>query len=116
MPRLLKQKYPNCTVNIPSEKLLKNLFEPYADEWLKSWDNPYKTMEYIFKNNPYVDNYVDEVNEDVFHDHYRTYNINEPETPLLEQMLKFWQFTPDEYTDSAPELYFTDEEKEIGII
>jgi hypothetical protein len=50
MPRLLKQKYPNCTVNIPSEKLLKNLFEPYADEWLKSWDNPYKTMEYIFTN------------------------------------------------------------------
>lgn len=114
MPRLLKQKYPNCTVNIPSEKLLKNLFEPYADEWLKSWDNPYKTMEYIFKNNPYVDNYVDEVNEDIFHDHYRTYDINEPETPLLEQMLKFWQFTPNEYTDSAPELYFTDEEKEIG--
>ena len=50
-----KEKYPNCTVQIPSEKLLKNLFEAEPElgtlvmvgEWLKSWKNPYKTMEYI---------------------------------------------------------------------
>ena len=27
---------------------------------------------------------------------------------LLEQMLELWQFTPEEYKDSSPELYFTD--------
>ena len=114
MPRLLKEKYPNCTVQIPSEKLLKSLFEPYASEWLKSWSNPYKTMEYIFRHNPYVDSFTDTIVDEVFHDHYRNYDSNNSEIPLLEQMLDFWQFTPEEYKDSSPELYFTDEEKEIG--
>jgi len=114
MPRLLKQKYPNCTVQIPSDRLLKSLFEPHASEWLKSWKNPYKTMEYIFRNNPYVDSFVDTVIDEIFHDHYRIYNTKNLEIPLVEQMLKFWQFTPDEYKDSSPELYFTDNEKEIG--
>ena len=114
MPRLLKEKYPNCTVQIPSEKLLKSLFEPYASEWLKSWKNPYQTMEYIFRNNPYVDAFVDTIMDEVFHDHYRIYDPHESEIPLVEQMLDFWQFTPDEYKDSSPELYFTDEEKKLG--
>ena len=114
MPRLLKEKYPNCTVQIPSAKLLKSLFEPYATEWLKSWSNPYKTMEYVFRNNPYVDAFVDTIKDEIFHDHYRIYNPENSEIPLVEQMLKFWQFSPDEYKDSSPELYFTDEEKEIG--
>ena len=114
MPRLLKEKYPNCTVQIPSERLLKSLFEPYASEWLKSWKNPYQTMEYVFRNNPYVDAFVDTIMDEVFHDHYRIYDSQNSEIPLVEQMLKFWQFTPDEYKDSSPELYFTDEEKDIG--
>ena len=114
MPRLLKQKYPNCTVQLPSEILLKNLFKPYASEWLKSWSNPYKTMEYIFRNNPYVDAFVDTVVDEIYHDHYRIFDENNCEIPLLEQMLKFWQFKHTEYEDSAPELYFTDKEKEIG--
>jgi hypothetical protein len=114
MPRLLKQKYPNCTIKIPSQTLLENLFKPYATEWLRSWKNPYETMEYIFKNNPYVDGYVDNVEGDIFHDHYRIYDKDNPEIPLLEQMLEFWQFTPEEYLDSSPELYFTKEEKEEG--
>ncbi len=114
MPRLLKEKYPNCTVQIPSENLLKSILEPYASEWLKSWKNPYKTMEYIFRNNPYVDAYVDTIMDEVFHDHYRIYNPDKSEVPLVEQMLDFWQFTPDEYKDSSPELYFNDKEKEIG--
>ena len=114
MPRLLKAKYPNCVVQIPSEKLLKSLLEPFAAEWLRSWKNPYKTMEYIFRNNPYVDAFVDSVSDEIFHDHYRIYNPKKSEIPLVEQMLDFWQFTPEEYEDSSPELYFTDEEKEIG--
>jgi hypothetical protein len=114
MPRLLKEKYPNCRVQIPSEKLLEKLLKPFAHEWLKSWSNPYKTMEYIFANNPYVDGYVDEVEDEIFHDHYRIYDDMNPEVPLLEQILDFWQFTPEEYKDSSPELYFTDDEKKIG--
>ena len=114
MPRLLKQKYPNCTVQIPSEVLLESLFKPHASEWLKSWSNPYKTMEYIFRNNPYVDAFVDTVADEIYHDHYRIFDENNSEIPLLEQMLNFWQFSQNEYKDSAPELYFTDEEKEIG--
>ena len=114
MPRLLKEKYPNCTVQLPSESLLKSWFEPFAGEWLKSWSNPYKTMEYIFRNNPYIDSYTDTIMDEVFHDHYRIYENDKPETPLLEQMLHFWQFKPEEYSDSSPELYFTDEEKNIG--
>ena len=66
MPRLLKEKYPNCVVQIPSEDLLKSLFEPYSSEWLKSWKNPYKTMEYIFRNNPYVDAFVDTIDDEIF--------------------------------------------------
>jgi hypothetical protein len=29
-------------------------------------------------------------------------------------MLKFWQFSPDEYEDSQPELYWSEEEKKLG--
>ena len=114
MPRLLKEKYPDCIVQIPSESLIKSLLKPYASEWLKSWSNPYKTMEYVFRNNPYVDAFVDTIMDEVFHDHYRIYNSDKSEVPLVEQMLDFWQFTPTEYKDSSPELYFTDEEKELG--
>ena len=71
-------------------------------------------MEYIFRNNPYVDAFVDTIDDEIFHDHYRIYNPKKPITPLLEQMLDFWQFKPHEYEDSSPEIYFTDEEREIG--
>ena len=40
MPRLLKQKYPNCKVYIPSKKLIKSLFNADTD-----------VMYTIFKNN-----------------------------------------------------------------
>ena len=71
-------------------------------------------MEYIFRNNPYVDSFTDTIIDEIFHDHYRIYDSNIPEVPLLEQMLDFWQFTPEEYNDSSPELYFTDREKAVG--
>lgn len=103
MPRLLKQKYPNCKVYIPSEKLLKQLFG-------NSHKNAYNT----FNNNPYVDCFVDGIDGDVFHDQYRIYDNDNINTPLVEQMLKFWQFTEEEYQDSQPEVYWSDEEKELG--
>lgn len=113
MPRLLKKKYPNCKVYVPSESLLNKICGEPSDEW-GSWSNPYKNAESVFKNNPYVDDFVDSVDGEIYHDHYRIYDDENPDVPLVEQMLKFWQFNEDECEDSAPELYFSDEEKEMG--
>lgn len=103
MPRLLKQKYPNCKVYIPSKKLIKKLFNIDTN-----------IMYDIFKSNPYVDEFKDEIKGEIFHDHYRIYDKNNPNIPLIEQILKFWQFESKEYKDSQPELYWTNEEKELG--
>ena len=54
------------------------------------------------------------MDDDIFHDHYRIYDKDNPNIPLVEQILKFWQFKEHEYTDSQPEIYWTDEEKEMG--
>jgi hypothetical protein len=113
MPRLLKEKYSNCKVYVPSPKLLKKLFHAYEQNW-NVWNNPFDNVKTIFDNNPYVDGYKDEMSGEVFHDHYRVYNKDVTDIPLLEQMLKFWQFEPNELSDSRPELYFSEEEKRIG--
>jgi len=113
MPRLLKEKYPNCKVYLPSINLLEKLFGDIKDHW-GNWENPFKTVSYIFDNNPYVDGFVDEIDGEVFHDHYRTYNDNKLDTPLIKQMLKFWQFEDKEMEDYTPEFYWTDEEKQRG--
>jgi|TARA_R110001592_G_scaffold3823_1_gene21851 hypothetical protein len=102
IPRLLKNKYPQCKVYVPSNKLIKKLF-----------DIDTSVMYDIFQNNPYVDSFKDEIEGEIFHDHYRIYNSN-LNTPLTEQILKFWQFSEDEYKDSQPELYWSKEEKELG--
>ena len=103
MPRLLKQKYPNCKVYIPSKKLIKSLFNADTD-----------VMYTIFKNNPYVDGFKDTIEGEIFHDQYRIYDNDNPNVPLLEQILKFWQFNVSECEDSQPELYWTNEEKQLG--
>jgi len=113
MPRLLKQKYPNCKVYVPSSKLLKNLFGQYESNW-SSWGNPFLNVNAVFDNNPYVDSYIDFIDGEVFHDHYRIYDKDNIDIPLVEQMLKFWQFDENEYRDSQPELYFSDDEVELG--
>ena len=113
IPRLLKEKYPKCKVYIPSTKLLQKLFGEYAQMW-SSWGNPFENSQHIFKNNPYVDDFVDSVDGDIFHDHYRIYNTKHSEIPLTQQILKFWQFNEDEYQDYQPELYFTDDEIQLG--
>jgi hypothetical protein len=112
MPRLLKEKYPKCKVYIPSSKLLEQMFgKPTAWKW---WENPYKNVNVIFDNNPYVDDFIEDVPGDIFHDHYRIYDNDNPDIPLVDQMLKFWQFSPDEYKDSQPEMYWSDMEIELG--
>ena len=103
MPRLLKQKYPNCKVYVPSKKLLKKLFG-------QDHDNAHV----VFNNNPHVDDFIDEIDGEVFHDHYRVWNKNNTDIPLLNQMLKFWQFTEKEMKDSQPEMYWSDKEKRFG--
>jgi len=103
IPRLLKQKYPNCKVYVPSAKLVKNLFNLDTN-----------IMYDIFQNNPYVDEFKDKIEGEIFHDHYRIYNTKNLNIPLTEQMLKFWQFSENEYKDSQPEIYWSDKEKELG--
>ena len=101
MPRLLKEKYPDCKVYVPSVTLLEKLFSQYADNW-NAWSNPFSNVENVFKHNPYVDDFVDEYDGEVFHDHYRVYDKDDINVPLIEQMLKFWQFNTNEYQDSRP--------------
>ena len=103
MPRLLKKKYPDCRVYVPTSKFVKQLFGVESN-----------IPQTIFDNNPYVDKYKDFIMGEIFHDHYRVYNKDNSDIPLLEQMLKFWQFEEDEYIDSKPEMYWSDEEKSLG--
>jgi hypothetical protein len=111
-PKLLKQKYPDCKVYIPSAKLLKEMFGMF-NGW-KHWVNPYENASLVFKNNPYIDGEIDNINDEVFHDHYRIYDLNNIEIPLIKQMLKFWQFTEEESKDYLPELYFSEDEIQYG--
>ena len=103
MPRLLKEKYPDCKILIPTEKCIKKIFNV-----------SHKNSSTIFHHNPYVDEFIDNIEEEIFHDQYRIYNNINPNTPLLEQMLKFWQFEENEYLDSQPEMYWSNEEKNLG--
>ena len=111
MPRLLKQKYPDCKVYIPSIIALEKLFGNMKQN-CGNWDNPFKTVNYIFDNNPYVDGFLDDLDGEVFHDHYRIYDKDKLDIPLIKQMLKFWQFEDIEMDDYIPEIYWTDEEKQ----
>ena len=113
IPHLLKKKYPNCKVYVPSVKLLEKLFGQMKSNW-GTWDNPFNNVHYIFDNNPYVDGYKDYIIDEIFHDHYRIYDKDKKDIPLTKQMLKFWQFEDSEYEDYYPELYFSDEERQIG--
>ena len=103
IPRLLKQKFSDCKVLVPSKNYLKNLF-----------GKDHNNVHVIFNNNPYVDEFVDEVGGEVFHDHYRIYDKDNTDVPLTKQILKFWQFNEEEMNDCQPEMYWSDEEKEFG--
>ena len=103
LPRLLKAKYPNCKVYVPSKNLIKKLF-----------NIEHNNAHVVFDNNPYVDDFVDSVSGEIFHDHYRIYDKNNTDVPLAKQMLKFWQFSNTEMEDYLPEMYWTDDEKKFG--
>ena len=110
LPRMLKEKYPHCKVYLPSERMIKSLFGKNKN-WTH-WPNPEKNVERIFQNNPYVDQFVDNIKGEIFHDHYRIYEDNP--TSLIKQMLLFWGFTEKECINYEPELYFSEEEKIEG--
>ena len=109
MPRLLKQKYPTCKVYIPTVTLLEQLFGKRD-----LFDTTYADVISLFDNNPYVDGTTSNVTDDIFHDHYRIYSESTEDVPLLEQMLKFWQFSNNELSDSQPELYWSIDEVNLG--
>ena len=113
MPRLLKEKYPDCKIYLPSEKLIKQCFPKEVDNW-NHWPNPEKNVERVYKNNPYIDGYTDKVENEVFHDHYRVYNEEDINEPLINQVLKFWKFSDEELIDNQPELYWDEDEKAEG--
>lgn len=108
-PRKLKEKYPECNVQIPSPKLLRRMFGQLEQNW-SSWLDPFQVVHTIFDNNPYVDEFIDSFEGEVFNDHYRITDGND--TPLMEEILRFWQF--DNFDDIEPELYFSDEEIQHG--
>ena len=112
MPRLLKEKYPHAKVYLPSTKFIESIFGD-STPW-KHWPEPTYNCEKIFKNNPYVDGFLDEVQEEVYHDHFRIYNPEQEQIPLVQQMLMFWGLTEEESRDCLPELYFSEEEKAYG--
>ena len=114
IPRLLKQKYPDCTVAIPSPDCIGKYFSP--DSWHYKHNNPFNNVVEVFKNNPYVDGMIDEIPQGmpIYHDHFRIYNPNNADIPISQQMLKFWGFKDYEMEDCQPELYWNDEEKKIG--
>jgi len=103
MPRLLKEKYPDCKVAVPSKELLKKLF-----------GQDHNNVHVTFDNNPHVDEFVDGIDGEVYHDHYRIYDRDNPNIPLIKQMLTFWQFNDEEMKDSQPEMYWSDDERELG--
>lgn len=114
MPRLIKQKYPDCTVVIPSPNCISKYFNP--NQWKNKHENPFNNVIEIFANNPYVDGMIDEIpiGIPVYHDHFRIYDNDNPNIPLIKQMLKFWRFEDYEMIDCQPELYWNSEEIKIG--
>jgi hypothetical protein len=114
MPRLLKYKYPDCTIVIPSPDCIGKYFSP--DSWNYKHTNPFNNIIGVFKNNPYIDGMIDEIPQGmpIYHDHFRIYNPENADIPLIQQMLKFWRFEDYEMEDCQPELYWDDEEREIG--
>jgi hypothetical protein len=103
MPRLLKQKYPNCKVYVPTRNMIGKLLGVY-----------HNNSHIVFDNNPYIDEFIDKIEGEIFHDHYRIYDNDNIDTPLLKQILEFWHFSDEEMRDCQPEMYWSNEEKELG--
>ena len=86
LPKLLKSKYPDCTVAIPSPNCLSKYFSD--DRWKNKCDNPFDNVIEVFADNPYVDGMIDDIpqNMPVYHDHFRIYDNDNLNVPLTEQI------------------------------
>ena len=109
MPKALKQNYPDCEVYLPSPKMIRNIFGSLLNNW-SSWGDASKTVDYVFKNTPYVDGYVDTWHTEIYHDHFRIWDSNNWKTPLTKQMCRFHHIDYDDLADASPKVYFDDEE------
>lgn len=112
LPYNIKKYYPECKVYLPSPKLIAETFGDMMYQW-SSWGDVSKTVELVFKNNPYVDGYIDTWGE-IYSDHYRIYDENKWDTPLVRQICRFYQIPDDFELDYTPQLYFDKVEIEIG--
>ena len=112
MPRLLKEKYSDCKVYVPSSVILKKIFGEMLNNWGYGTFDASKISEIVFESNPYVDGFVDEIDGEIFHDHYKIFDESNDKVPLLKQMLMFWQFKDDEMLDTTPDFYPNENEKE----
>ena len=112
MPRLLKEKYSDCKVYVPSSVMLKKIFGEMLNNWGYGTFDASKISEIVFESNPYVDGFVDEIDGEIFHDHYKIFDESNDKVPLLKQMLMFWQFKDDEMLDTTPDFYPNEKEKE----
>ena len=112
MPRLLKEKYSDCKVYVPSSVMLKKIFGEMLNNWGYGTFDASKISEIVFESNPYVDGFVGEIDGEIFHDHYKIFDESNDKVPLLKQMLMFWQFKDDEMLDTTPDFYPNENEKE----
>jgi len=110
MPRLLKKKYPECKVYLPSKILLKKIFGDMLNNWGYGTFDASEVVSNIFSNNPYVDDFIDSVDDEIFHDHYKIFDNTNDKIPLISQMLKFWQFNDYDINDTTPDFYPSDTE------
>lgn len=115
LPYILKKKYPGCKVFLPSSKFVKEVLGFLIDggQW-SSWGDPSTTAELVFKNNPYIDGYVDNWHTEVYHDHFRIRDSNNLKLSLVQQMAKFHGIDYEEVDDIVPKLYFDTEEINEG--
>lgn len=115
LPYALKKKYPDCKVYLPSPAFIKQTlgFLIDAGQW-NSWGDPSTTVELVFKNNPYIDGYVDEWYTEVYHDHFRVRDSSNYKITLTQQLAKFHGIDYEEVDDTIPKLYFDKIEIEEG--
>lgn len=113
LPKAIKSYYPNCKVYLPSPKMIAETFGGLMQNW-SSWGDVSRTVELVFKNNPYIDGYVDTWEGEVYSDHWRIYDENNWKTPLVRQMARFYDIPDSFEIDYTPMVYFNHEELVTG--
>mgnify|MGYP003136382625 FL=1 len=110
LPEALKKKYPKIKIALPSRKYLKTTVSNVIGQWGYGDSNPLDYIDFIFKNNPYIDYRFNVGDFDlIYTDHERAYT-DDINIPLAEQILLRFGFTQEELKDidSRPSLYFED--------